>query len=773
MLPTFGYTTHAISSKGIRVAFDRQAELSAALDPASYTLSTMSGYVPAILSVREYELGGVEVELVLDASLSFGSTYTIQAENILSADGLAEVDTAGHNFDATVPDYPIAIGAYLSKRGFIDVVFDRSVGQYSTPSATLFGTVGPGVAMSYVTWDATIPENSLRFAIPVGAPSSDSWVIDYSGVMDISGNSGNRSVDVSIPLSVPRPLTYAQSTQAQIIDSFLTSHSQAFLMGNVRVYFNCPMNVASSVNPANWNVSQVGVHGAVDVTNPIVSPDATDLPSLIILTNELKLNFNRHISEPNVHIINDIQNFVSVTNAIDASTASAVLDALQIAYDNHRMSEYAHSASDGSNWFPYSPPTPLNVPNSCVIANNLKASFNGHLLGSYPVSFVAVPNIGGIGYGFCSYWMIDHAEPFTWFVDLRVPSASPKSSYLILADIQSEDLGSSTSSLNYTGTSTSRPATSPISVVSTIVHPDSKIVVDVSGEIQKFASGFDVSISIDGRASPGPVVKRKTSLHAAIWALADLWISYDLHRTSQTHTVVDSVNVMSPSDVPFPPIDFLINSANSFLSKFSLHRTSDYHVHDDLFSMNLSDSYDEESFINLVESLCVAFDSHSMNSGIHGGDSSRTRSAPLGNSLSIETGIMLNGGSYSMSADLLSMTRDTRDPSGSHDIVTQSLISTSFPGISIPPVVAAAVPRQAYSVSIGGGIKSDEVQAFFSKPMDQGSLDLLTISGGSIMTTMKSWASPSKVTVNIVDMQPTSYTLSGSGLKDIAGNQVP
>lgn len=773
---SFGYKVHVLTSRTIRVAFDFKVDLSFALDPSNYVLSAVNpptmAYIPSIVAAREYEEGGFEIELVLSESLTSGQVYVLQLLQIPSFDGSGVASAAAHNFTANVPDPPRAVGAYLSVRGCLDIVFDRPVGRFSpSPSAQLFDSSGgPGAAMVFIPWDASIPERNLRFTIPPAAPASQDWRVDYRAAADISLNLGDGSSPVTVPQHVTRPLTQAQSLQASITDAWSTGFNLTYGFCNIRVYFSCPMDVATTSNPANWTLSQVDTHRNTDTSNPVVAPNAVDLATLIVLCNALKASFNKHRTEPTVHFVNDVGNTVFSPPAFDAVSAVTLLMEIESRYIAHASSEPQHSASDPVNLFPFLQPDPLNIPGCCLIANSVKTAFNGHLAAEYILLAVSAPFLGPISSGFCPYASDFQSDEAVWHADIRATSSSPKASIRVRAAVSSEDLGSATNPFGPSGSAIARPASAPLNAFGISAFPDRSVSFKTDREVELRPSGSGVSLGIPEQDFAGPPVRRFTTLHAAFWALSELWIVYDRHRIAQFHPVTDVVNYMLPGDVPAPPLPSLLVSVNALRSKFLSHRTTPYHVHSDPTPFHAPPAFDAGSFIRLVEALCLAFDEHSTNAGMHGGSSMRWRSAPLFDAMELETLIVLNGWSYSVFADVESRVHDLRD----QDFAVLSPTSISFLGLSTPPYIADAVPRSGLSqYDLQRRYLADEVQFFFSKPMGLGDLTSVSITGGSLIVKSRSWSTRTRAAAVVSDMQSIPYSISASGLKDVAGNQVP
>lgn len=773
---SFQYVVHQLTSKTIRVAFDVSVDPIYALDPSSYSLSALNppnaAYVPSIVGVRPYEEGGYQFELICSESLTFGQTYSIQISQMPSSDGAKFASAVAHNFPANVKDPPIPVRCGLSTRGCLDVEFDRPVGGFSpNPTCQIYDCENPSVktSMLWVPWDSSMPSNVLRFQIPSPAPSSNEWCVDVDIVGDVSLNFGGGSVRVSIPELIPRPLSYLTVTQAQVVNAFTTNYVLAFGLSNVRVYFNCPMDSSSILNVANWSAHQVLTHRAHDSVNQVTDPDATNLVSLIALVNSIKSLYNKHLSEPGVHYSDDSVNIVNLPNATDAASAAALLNSLQKSFSLHASYEIPHSASDPVNVPQYVEADPINIPSCCSIANDVKDGFNGHLDNEYLLPITGIPIAGPIDANFSSYGSSLFTDEVGWSAEVRVLSSSPKAFIKINVSVQSEDLGSSTNPMNYTGEIIARPATFPASFLYSLSYPDEKVTFTSDRELT-LRSGFDPIISESpSKDKIGFGYVRETSVRSAVWALTELWVLYDHHRTGQLHPVVDASNYMVSSDVPSFPLSSLLLSVNTLRDRFISHRTSSYHVHDDPYVFKSEPAYDVKTFVELVISLRNAFDAHSTNAGMHGGSSVRWCSAPLNDRVNAVTGQVKKDWTYPVRADLNSFVIDLR----SEDYLINSVIVSDFVGCSNLPHVSGVIPRTGTDSRYGtDGFKPDELQVFFSKPMAPSDLSLISVTGGDLSIIGSFWVSKLEASVTVRGMQNATYSLSAVGLEDLAGNQI-
>jgi len=76
-------------------------------------------------------------------------------------------------------------------------------------------------------------------------------------------------------------------------------------------------------------------HTTADTTNATSSPDASSLATGITLANELKADFNAHLTQAGVHPNNDGTNSVATADATDQSSLNTLLNALKAAINLH------------------------------------------------------------------------------------------------------------------------------------------------------------------------------------------------------------------------------------------------------------------------------------------------------------------------------------------------------------------------------------------------------------------------------------------------------
>lgn len=104
----------------------------------------------------------------------------------------------------------------------------------------------------------------------------------------------------------------------------------------------------------NAHCASVVHHNAADAINPCLVADATDLPTSLALANALKGAFNLHRVEPTgpVHATNDTKNVITAPNASDLPTVITLAEDIDTKYRDHILNQLAmpyHTIPDTLN----------------------------------------------------------------------------------------------------------------------------------------------------------------------------------------------------------------------------------------------------------------------------------------------------------------------------------------------------------------------------------------------------------------------------------------
>lgn len=79
---------------------------------------------------------------------------------------------------------------------------------------------------------------------------------------------------------------------------------------------------------------QTGAHAAASA-EAIAAPVSTDLATANTLANELKADFNTHLTEAGVHLNNDAVNTIAAADATDEGTLVTLVGAIKAANNTH------------------------------------------------------------------------------------------------------------------------------------------------------------------------------------------------------------------------------------------------------------------------------------------------------------------------------------------------------------------------------------------------------------------------------------------------------
>jgi len=804
-LGTFGFTAHQIGARKVRIVFDVPVTDSA-LPVGMYFMSSLAppgtAIVPAILSVEFYDETRRSVVLNLSLSLTSGTAYSVQVFGVEDAAGEG-VSGAARNFTANVIDPPHVLGAYLSRRGCVDIVFDRSVGPTS-PAATATirdSNGGGGVAMTLQVWSSelVLPESSLRFALPPGMAAANSYAIDFSGVVDQSFNSATGSTDLDLVLRSPLPYDYTKITQLQIIDAYVADVSNDFIMtGTVRVYFNGPVGDART--QTNWSVTQQGPHVHTDTVDLITAPDAIDEPTFVTLMNDFKAKFNAHLVAAGIHVNNDPTDTVTSPDAVDTDSGIDILNEGQLKVLSHFVASGVHVYNDLYNTFGF-----LSVPHGqlgfavAVMNQNLKPAYNGHLAPIYSVPFsIRYPfQIGPeildrtqLSASTDLFPQVFPAEtPYTYYADLHLVMNSNEIPVTIAATLTSDDAGSMTNPGDYTGSIIARAVNTQVTQIF-----DQEVVDESAALFFDREPLLDSSSSVKLLDSSGNIVESNSvrvsaTLPGVMWAFNQLAFAFSQHvsgfpNTGAGHQNIDFMN--NPVYAVSPTLEDAIISVNSFVINLNNHMSSNfYHFQSDFDIVQAPIASDMDTLVALVAEIRKKFLAHNIKLGVHSAPGWRIYSARLFDGIIIETDSMIDSMTYTFSANFKDVYHDNSDGDltpgtfdGRHlgaDHHHQVSIQFPIEGVASTPSLASALPRPGIvDTDAGVRLEADTVEVYFSKPMYQVPLDSsnLVLTGGSIVVKEMSWRDPQVVSIRVTSMEPISYTLQAVGLTDTAGNAV-
>ncbi len=790
-LTAISFRVHALSSREVRVLFDRPVTDSA-LSIDAYLLGTITvaTVVPAPVSVSFYDADRLSVSILLSQPMTTGSVYTLQARGIQDFEGRG-VTGSSSNFRANAIDPPKPIGAFLGRRGTVDLVFDRPVGVTSASASAQIRnpSSGPGNLMTLMDWTSeSIPSDTIRFQYSV-TPTANSFVIDYYGVVDSSNNSGSGTATLYLSLRGTAPYSASDLGSMRFIDAYVVDVMPTVNMATIRVFFNCNALSSDVVNPAKWQFDQAGPHLAPDTVNTLTDPDATDLSSAIVLLNSARTKLSNHAQESPVHISLVPGPAITAPPATDLGTSITLFNNLRSVYNSH-----VSRASGVSHVYPELG-LALDLPELsdsgiAAGANSFKSLFNTHLAASRSLQFSsALPSIIGPIVNRASIAMSSPARStHTFFADLRVSIAAPDLPIRVRGTILSEDSWSVTNPASFTGDISARPCSAPASVVGVEPLIDYGALLTYDKEVSVLSAEMDPVIG-------SVTVSVGAHLRDVAWFLNNLIFAYDRHigpiPEGAGHPSPEMRFFISDSDyVVTSVVADMVSKANSLKVKYNGHVLS-VPVHTNAGSpVMVPDAMDLKSLLVLLPALRDALRAHNGSADSTGSGSP----APTG------PGHHVSAGKPYLSAPLF--TRVSMEAPGLEDgIVHTSSVSgacvtwsvegsklRSIPFSSSPvftssasrPSMASALPLQGLVLHENREARSfrtlgpDHVEVYFSKRMRRSDLNMSSISltGGSMVVGKVSWVNDMVVSMEVSRMEQIPYTLSSSGLSDVAGNPV-
>ena len=778
----FDCQVHVLTANQIRVSYTFEVT-NTGINPDNYILTSLadppdSAVLPNIDSINWYDSTHRSVVLTLSQSLTYNTLYSLESNGIYAEIDHEVISGFVRNFLANVQDTPQVIGAWLSKRGKIDIKFSQSVGLTSGLATfeirDASATPGTGVPIPQDVWVIeNLPDDTLRVDYTGSLPISfNALAIDFTDVTDSSLNQSSGSVPVTLVLRSPSPYSEANLLQLQLIDAFVVDVNSNINTTTVRAFFNGPVLDADDIS--NWVIIQDGSHIYSDIINNITTIDASNLSTLLDLCNAIRIQFNSHLVEPQVHTKNDLTNNLS-GSPIDLSQAINFLIIAQTNYLTHVTTNQYHKYPDFVNI--YSPLLIHDLLTAIREANTIKENYNNHLSATYLVNFSTlypIP-IGEIT-TYARYDVVnrvfDVIDSYTYYADLHLNTKSFTSPLTIEATLMSEDGVSTTNPADYTGNIQVKSITNPAELISDQIIPNSKISCRFDKGIMIQPLDIVQILGPDGLKIPINY-KIFSTWPTAIWALNNLIFAYSIHVGSNGagHLFLDNTNTISSLDYAELPEANILNLANSFRVKLNNHIAStQYHYQYDDESPSVSPAVDLESLVDLLNNLRHVFMTHNSKLGVHSFVGPKLVSAILYDLLECNLSFMINEKIQIINGLIHSCYIDDEI-----NYLNSIILSYQFIGLATHPFVSSAIPKSGLVINdIGIQFESDEVEVYFSKPMRQIPLDTsnLIISGGSILQKESSWINNSAASIRVSNMEAISYTITAINLTDIAGNLI-
>jgi hypothetical protein len=786
-LPTF--QAHQLDSKSVRLYFNTQLSDSI-LDPAYYTIISLAlpgtAVVPSIETIVFYDTTLRSVVINFSSSLTSGASYNVEVDGALSFIGTYIL--ADSDFTANTIDPPRATRAFLSKRGAVDILFNKPVGPYSTLATFSIRSAagGPSTPMVQLPWAGeSISDTTLRIALPPGMVTANDFVISFTDVSDESLNTSSEIVPLTLVLRTSPPYSYADLMQLQITDAFVTDVSpDVFKTINVRVFFSCPVG-PSVYDELNWGLYVTTGHQQLDTVNYLTAGPASDLPSLILLVNDVKLQMNGHLSIDQVHFVSAISDIITSPDAYDLNSSVTLINEIGSKLYSHFMRDKVHSYL--YDQFSFTPIGYDDLGTAMGASYIIASTYDTHsAYDEYQLSFSSayqspINPITAYTQELIPDAAFDVESPYTYFADLKINFDSDIPPITITASLVSEDGGSSINPWDY-GRIVARPASASAVITSYSISVDEWVEINTDRDVSVVTeSPLIVTNSVGRKLSTSFSVR--SSLPTLFWAFNNALESFRRHMIhgAAGHQVDDTTNIIISDDYAILPLSGALSSVNEVRSKIINHTSSAiFHYHSDPINITAPPATDLDSLTSLVLDIIFVLSSHLVKTGPHLYPGYRMLSAPIRDKIRISVQDMVNGNTHIISGffqDEYVYNGLPTTPAPSNAVSKHHLneVNLSFIGLAMRPSISSVLPVSGLITSLDESVQlgSDHLEVYFSKPMRGIPINSsnLPISGGLIQKESM-WISPFVASISVTKMTTASYSISAIGLTDEAGNLV-
>jgi hypothetical protein len=137
------------------------------------------------------------------------------------------------------------------------------------------------------------------------------------------------------------------------------------------------LSVGSSVHFTKTSgPSNQATQPATEVPITVATANQSDLPTGILLANEIKRVINLHFADTLGHDT-AVSAAIATADASDQTTLNALLNAIKAAYNTHRSEANVHPNNDGGNAVSSADATDLST--SQTLNNEIKTDLNAHM----------------------------------------------------------------------------------------------------------------------------------------------------------------------------------------------------------------------------------------------------------------------------------------------------------------------------------------------------------------------------------------------------------
>jgi len=403
----------------VTVTFDNS------IDPATHASVTGSGQEPYDIFTYTRKFGGVIVDgnpaATVDLSLAYRATMI--SSGVTAPLAFLSTDRLVFKIDGIVlASTDVSAATTMAQvAAAINVTIDADTQTHSDGSGT-FASTSPNALASVLTYGTQsilmikgrgVPSftNGLLSSVSVLSPTvsgetdattkvglaaNQSATGSYNAINQVATLVGTKDapftitsgVDDSLQLNVDGSdlsVTLPSGTGIGLTEVVEAINDQYIAVASATDIATYTANVIVLSNElrGDYNAHRVSTvfHVAADVTNSVVLAAAVTLGDSITLLNDIKAKFNAHLSQSGVHQMDDGSNLVSVADATNLQSAVVLANHLKDAYNLHLAQLGVHGYDDSVNTQTSLVP-PAVIADTFPLLNDIKVKFNLHRIQS-------------------------------------------------------------------------------------------------------------------------------------------------------------------------------------------------------------------------------------------------------------------------------------------------------------------------------------------------------------------------------------------------------
>lgn len=348
------------------------------------------------------------------------------------------------------------------------------------------------------------------------------------------------------------------------------------------------------------HATAANVHPVDDITNVLVTPPASDLPTSLARLVELKAVFNSHIADGTYHVPPDASDSIVSSDPVDLDSAIVVANEVPARFDSHILKGYFHFIPSSVPYFDTGTVSAADATDltSCnVLLHDIRLQFMSHTVSAS--------------------W---HGKTANYSVTLNYGAKALLNGLVVPLANQLKAL------FNQHISAAGAHAFDDVfnSVLTADAHDvDSAVALanDLKAKYNLHIAGQRVH-NIIGSSDLFTHAAISNPLQAAIALANDILESFNSHIGYKKSHVEPDRNVV---DTPMSSdLASVVSLANVLKHAFNLHRTaisreSNVHVRNDTVNViATADATDLDTAIELLNAVRGAYESHRTQAGVHG-----------------------------------------------------------------------------------------------------------------------------------------------------------